>query len=263
MMKTTMKKMIVSLAATAMAVTSCVSVFAEGEDLTGSWYLNFVEEEGMQLDAGGLGTEMEIVLNEDGSAMLYSAVPGEEATEEKGKWSATDDGLIVVDSAGTEMPLTLDEDGYLAFDEDGTILFFGREKVEIEIFEPGAVVEDSTMKDFIGTWEATHFWSDGSSFSYALLGMPSTLEITEEGAVLTEVLGEDMEFTTEYTCSFENGVLTLTDEEYDETKTLVLYDSGAIADGDIAEMTGAEDEDMITFYQLPAEDEAETEEAAE
>ncbi len=249
--KITMKKMIVSLLTTAMVMVSCTSVFAEEVELAGTWYLNSIEEEGMEFSPAMMGMEMELVLNDDGSAELTS-IYGGEADTDAAQWAETDGGVTVTDSEGTEMPLVLDEDGNLVMDEDGTIMVFGKEKIEGETFDPGVAVEDTELEDFIGSWEAAYLGMADGCFPYAMMGMTGSLEITADGATLTESMGEDMEFTTEYTLSFENGILTLKDE-YDDTKLFQMYDSGALADITYA-VDAAEEEASYTYYQKPEAD---------
>ena len=124
-----MKRLTAVLFAAIMMMTAVFTGAAmadEKEDITGTWYIQSMVQDGVEMDASflsSMGMSMILTLNEDGTAAMEMS--GQEAQE--GAWSL-EDGII---DFGTEVPIIL-EDGKLVMSADGQSIVFSREQPEAE-----------------------------------------------------------------------------------------------------------------------------------
>lgn len=255
----TKRKMGMVLGTALLATALAVPVMAlENEDVVGTWYLNIMEMEGTEINPGSMGMEMTIEFAEDGTALVL--MTDEEDTP--AEWVIEGDVLKLTDTANdTTMDFTLAEDN-LTTDEDGTIMTFGREKVEAEVYEPGTVIAEPALTDFDGSWKATLVDVFGMQMPVELAECEVSLELKDGNGTLyyndglSEVNGE-MEGT------LDGDVLTLVNKTASEdavnlyfstdTMTLRLHDDGMMSYSNM-DFSGEE---------AAAEETAETEEAEE
>ena len=223
-----MKKLLCALLTLALL---CACAAAETADVTGTWYLNEVQTAALSLNPAMLGMEMTVTLNEDGTASANSN--GSEETT--GTWEM-DGETVNVTIEGDPLAMALDENGNLVATETetGTVLVFGREKAEVEYFDPGTELTDVTMEDFDGKWNATIVNMSGIEMPVSDVGGEITIELSGGNGTVTESsAGSDEPRAFEVAGELADGVLTLTESGSDEdtpaSMTLKLYDSGVMA----------------------------------
>lgn len=198
-----MKRMICAMLALAVGLLGFAA--AEAMDVTGSWYLNVIETEGVQLDPAALGMEMSITLNADGSATMTAL--GEDA--DVGHWTISGSTVTVTDSTGDSMVAEL-VDGELVIAEEsiGGSMVLGREKQTPTGYVPAAVESAPALSDFEGTWSAALIDMLGMQMSMEVLGMKLVIEISGETATVTSnESGADVSY--EAPVSLEGSVLTV------------------------------------------------------
>ncbi len=132
---------------------------------SGTWLVTGVAFGDTMFAASELGTEIEIILCEDGTCVTRSPETGEVA----GTWMLRNGQL---DINGT--PFTVQEDGTLSGTEDGIRMVFARQE------EPDAAPGEEGLP-FTGTWYATSVQSGGSVRSAAESGISQALDLGAEG----------------------------------------------------------------------------------
>lgn len=176
-----MKKLISMLLALAMCLMGLA--LAEAMDVTGDWYLNAIEAEGVQMDPALLGLDMSITLNADGTAALSSFGNG----ADMGTWSISGSILAITDSVGDTMIAEL-IGNELVIDETETIggsMILGREKQAPQGYVPAAVESAPALQDFEGTWTASLIDMLGMQMAMDKIGMKLVLEIEGDKATVT------------------------------------------------------------------------------
>lgn len=197
-----MKKLISVILVLALCMLGCA--LAEAMDVTGVWYLNVIESEGVQLDPAMLGSELILTLNADGSAELESF--GESGFA---GWHMDGDNVIITYEDGETM-IACPDSGNLVIDdpEIGLTMILGREKQALQNYVPAQVVAEPTMQDFEGSWSATLIDMMGMQMPLDALDMTLVVEIAGDSAVVTHNEGEE---NTAYTAPvrLEGDVLTI------------------------------------------------------
>lgn len=82
---------------------------------------------------------------------------------------------------------------------------FGREKVEAEVYEPAAVVEDAVEADYAGTWKSKYMEMEGNYIQASMFSMDLTAVI--DGATMT-LDGMYVFDNVTLDLAFSNGALT-------------------------------------------------------
>lgn len=186
-----MKKLISLMLVLALCLMG--GAFAEALDVTGVWYLNVIESDGMQLDPAMVGMEMTITLNADGSA----AVENMGEADPRFTWEMDGETVVITDNAGVAMPAVMDEDGNMVILEEelGMTMILGREKTAIETYVPAPVEEEPALADFEGTWNAALIDMMGIQVSMEALEMKLQIEIAGTNALVTSnESGEEMSY---------------------------------------------------------------------
>ena len=172
-----------------LALLICAVALAESADYLGTWYLNEINFGGSILAPSVLGMDMTLEINEDGTAVLTS-VEGEEDASQNATWTLEGDVVTVTvlaegdEEEGETMTMTI-QDGVLVAEEGGMGLNFGREKVEAEVYQPGAPVADAADADYAGQWQATYMDMNGNYIQASLFGMDLTVTVDESSMTLT------------------------------------------------------------------------------
>lgn len=237
---------IITLFVVLVMALSLTCAMAEADGVTGLWYLNIVEYEGVQLDPGAMGMEMTMTLNADGTAAMTANIVGEEEVTE-GSWTQEGD-TVTVTADGDPMVFTLSDGNLIGAMEDGSVMTFGLERVILESFAPAAPVADATLADFNGTWHSEYVdFSGMMTVPAGSMGVDITLVILD-GAISVSELGLEGEYLNyEITGEVSDGIMSaiLGDEETGRELTLALLEDGMISDvgsGTDAEMY------MITYF---------------
>ena len=174
-----------------LALLICATALAESADFLGTWYLNELDFGGSILAPSVMGMDMIMEINEDGTALL--SLEGEEGESQAATWTLEGDVLtMTVVTEGDEevaegedtMTMTI-QDGVLVAEEGGMGLNFGREKVEAEVYQPGAPVADAADADYAGQWQATYMDMNGNYIQAALFAMELTVTVDESSMTLT------------------------------------------------------------------------------
>lgn len=244
-----MKKILACVLALSLMLL-CVVAAAETTDVTGSWYLNVVETEGMQMEPGMLGMEVTMILNADGTVVLYSAF-GEEGEEETGTWTQEGDIVTLKQEEAEDTVFALTE-GQLVADMDGEKMIFGREKTEVEKYEAAPVDTDAALADFDGDWEISLIDFMGmqipAEMAEGIVDMSQTnMSISNGVAVMSGTDAEGNPVSAEITGELADGVLTLkTVDEYENESVLPV---ALLEDGLLCLTEGDEESGMsIAIY---------------
>ena len=153
-----MKKLF-SLLLVLMLALGCTA-FAEGADYTGEWVLTGAEGNGTVLDISGMGLEMSMLLNEDGTCTLITNGMGE-----TGAWVEIEGGVTVTDGAGAANDFMLTEDKLVA-EEGGAKMIFSR------VGEMGAYAD---------VWVVTSMEMMGMTMDAASAGLEMSMELKVDG----------------------------------------------------------------------------------
>lgn len=206
-----MKKLI-SLVLALMMACMLIPAMAEGQDVTGDWYLTDVSG----MNVANLGMSMIITLNADGTAKVSMEMQGEKE-EKEGTW-ALEEGKVVVTIDGDPLSLEL-VDGKLTADMGGQTGTFGREPAEAVATEFAEEKTDATAEEFEGSWKATYMSVMGMSIDVETAVSAGQLEALpmltmKEGQMSLEGLGSMNMFG-------EGGLqLTFADGKYSFSMTL-------------------------------------------
>jgi len=186
--------------------------FAEQTGVTGTWYLIEAHNGDLVLPISMLGMEMEVTLNEDGSAVITGKIQ-QEAMENRGTWEQSDNKVIITtENMALEMMLENEE---MSVDMGGGTTGIFRQTPP-ETFVPPEVVAAETAEAFHGTWQVENLMSeDGSVVPAALLGYDHIF-VVEEGKATETALNPDDAVTVEYTTEFTEGTLVLTAKNPDD-----------------------------------------------
>ena len=246
-----MKKIFALLLTLAMLVGAVA--LAEAADLTGTWYLNELNLDGVALSPASMGLEMTIVLNEDGTTTATYEGEGESETGE-GTWSVDGD-VITITIEDDPYDFTL-VDGNLVSDDEDMGMTFGREKVEGETYEPAPAKEDAALEDYAGDWTATKLGFGAMFLDPSLVfGEDSDITAAIEGSTVT--LNGYLFFDETIETEFADGALVYT---YPEDS--IMYSGSSITiqvleDDSLSVLLASEDEDDDDMVIIFARSEAE------
>ena len=144
-----MKKLISMILVLCMAA-ALVPAFAE-DDITGVWYLNHAVTQGISMRVISDEIQMTMTFREDGTATLFSALPGQEPQNAEATWTYAD-GVVTVTEKTEGAPVTevKYENGELSVEAGGATMFLTRETYTP--YEMPAAVKAESVEAFYGTW---------------------------------------------------------------------------------------------------------------
>ncbi|MBQ8305334.1 MAG: hypothetical protein IJX90_03850 [Blautia sp.] len=227
-----MKKWIALLMCAMMLVCALPAVtFAEGEDISGDWYLNRMREGDQEMDASYLslmGLEsVTLTLNADGTmAMDFGGDKSE------GTW-VYEGGAGTLTSDGSDVAFTV-ADGELTMGEGDEWMIFTREQPTVEAFEASPVVEAPALEDFNGEWKAVTIVAAGLPLPMSM-GGGSEINITiQDGNITYKTVteGDDGEMKTdEFSVVGELVDGTLKAVNGLNSLTFQMHEDGTMTDG--------------------------------
>lgn len=235
-----MKKLISVMLVLALCAVSCA--FAQAMDVTGTWYLNVIESEGVQLDPAMLGSELILTLNADGSAELESFGESGFAV-----WHMENGNVIIAYEDGEAMTACPDSGNLVIDDQEiGMTMILGREKQALQSYVPAQLVADPTMQQFEGSWNAVLIDLMGMQMPLDALDMKLVVEIAGSSAVVTHIEGEE---NTSYTApiKLEGNVLTV--KAVDDQMPMALH---LQQDGKMVYTEETEGLAMIMYFEKTA-----------
>ncbi len=144
-----MKKLISLILVLCMAAV-LVPAFAE-DDVTGVWYLSRAIAQGINMNVISDEVQMTITIREDGTAELFSALPGQDSQDVEATWTYAD-GLITITETTEEAEPTLlkYENNELSVEAGGAVMILTREPYTP--YEQPAAVKAESIEAFYGTW---------------------------------------------------------------------------------------------------------------
>lgn len=171
-----MKKLLATMLLLLLLFAVGCAAAVEPSDVTGMWYLNLVERNGMTFGPDDVGVNVAIDLHEDGTAALIAS--GE---EQAGTWTMEDSIIRVTDPSGSVMALMAGEEELIFIKQD-TKMGFGRVSARHE--RPVSMWADE-VSQFVGEWVSSFVYTD-TTFTYTdELGLEMKLSIDENG--ITEI----------------------------------------------------------------------------
>ena len=231
-----MKKLIAVILT--LALSTLAVAMAETTDYLGTWYLNEMTMGDASFAPAAMGMDLTMEIKEDGTAVLTA--PSEEEAEQAATWTL-DGETLTVTVDGEDMTLTL-QDGALKGEQGGMGMCFGREKVEAEVYEPAAVVEDAVEADYAGTWKSKYMEMKGNYIQASMFSMDltavidgatmtldgmyvfenATMESAFSGGALTHEGGDDEMYAGITAQLLEDGTMKLTFDTGDEPLILIM-----------------------------------------
>ncbi len=143
-----MKKLVSAILALCL-LAALVPGLAE-DDITGTWYLNRAKTPGIEMRVISDEIQMTFIFRENGTAELFSVLPGAESRKEDGSWTFADGKITFVNSAdGTVTELTY-AGGELSLESEGALMILTRE--QYTPYEQPAAVKAEAIDAFLGTW---------------------------------------------------------------------------------------------------------------
>lgn len=199
-------KKILSLVLSLCLLMSCAA-FAEGVDVTGTWYGDmFGMTATMTLAAEGTYT-MELMGDVD-----------------EGSWVLEGNTLYMDKGTEAEVSMVYDADANtLNMDMEGMAIVFGREAAAA--FVPAEPKADATVEEFAGSWKAANVNFMDMLVPTDFAGMNMTLTIEGTTAVMALNMGEEEDDVATIEGTFADGVLTLpipAESEYSEDVNFIV-----------------------------------------
>ena len=175
-----MKRLISVMLVLAVCLLGCA--LGEPMDVTGEWFLNIIESEGVQLDPAQLGFELTLTLNADGSATMRSF----DEADSSCTWIMDGENVVITDPAGDILTAAPEGANLVVHEEEnGFVMILGREKAAPSGYVPAAVEENPAMEDFQGTWNAAIIDMMGMQLPMEAIGMKLVVEIKDATATVT------------------------------------------------------------------------------
>ena len=154
--------LVLALIMACMLIPACAEVTAE--TVTGDWYAVEMVQDGMTINPGAMGMEITMILNEDGTMALNMSMMGETQSEE-GTWSIVDGKVsLISEEDESAVEFTLQEDGTLKGEDDGSTLIFSREAAALPAVEFAEINPDAQPEDFNGEWQFAYLSMAGITF---------------------------------------------------------------------------------------------------
>lgn len=224
-----MKKLIALILVLCMAA-ALVPAFAE-DDITGVWYLNRAVANGIHMNVISDEVRMTVTIREDGTAEVFSALPGEEPQDAEATWTYADGLVTITDKAiDGETTILKCENGELSLEAAGAMMILTRETYTP--YELPAVLKAESVEAFYGTWYPEISFQSGLM---AFLGDALEVELRSKLVVSAEGMTEtanDGTVTTYVNPAVdpETGVLSATFDVqgYEATIRLALLEDGTL-----------------------------------
>ncbi len=236
-----MKKLFAVIIALMMLLSA--AAMAESADFLGDWYLIGIESEGTTYSPGAFGMSMSMTLNEDGTAYVES-VQGSDPEASEGTWILDGDALTVTIDDDEPQTFVLVDEMLVTEDED-SVMVFGREPEEIEVYTPAEVIE-AEETDFDGSWTAFKYGMDGVFMDAATIGMDMDAEFDGDSLLLTGFLGSE----TPYTMTFADSAYSF--ETDDESQMIASIKAELLEDGNL-QLTMTFTDSNIVLIMAPTE----------
>ncbi|MGI6238149.1 MAG: hypothetical protein ACOYI5_00790 [Christensenellales bacterium] len=219
----------------------------------GTWYLNTLQMEGIEMSAAMMGIEMEITLEAGGSALVRMT----DEEDSVGAWVEIDGG-VSLEIDGQTNDFFLDGDMLVAEDA-GMLMIFGKDSSSGEGFAPAAVRVDAQFGEFDGDWIATLVETMGVAIPISLTGIEITLAVDGANATITYLEADAPDVLALSLDAFEGGVLTMkaSDEDAaDERMAFQLHEDGllSLVTEDATIYFERAVEDVTTTDEVPATD---------
>ena len=206
-------------------------LFFGRDSVTGVWYLNRAVANGIHMNVISDEIQMTLTFREDGTAEVYSALPGEEPQDAEATWTYADGLVTVTETAGDgESTILKCENGELSLEAAGAMMVLTRETYTP--YEQPAAVKAETVEAFYGTWYPEISFQSGMM---AFLGDALEVELRSRLVVSAEGMTEtanDGTVTTYVNPAVdpETGVLSATFDVqgYEATIRLALLEDGTL-----------------------------------
>ena len=222
-----MKKLVSAILALCL-LAALVPGFAE-DDITGTWYLNRAKTPGVEMRVISDEIQMTITFRKDGTASLYSKLPGADAETAECTWAMADGVISFTDETGavTEAKYA---DGEVSVEAEGAVMILTREQYTPYVMSPAVKAE--SIEAFYGTWVPS------VSFQYGMMSSMDDVLLPEQRAKLAISAEGMQETSSDGTVSVyenpavdpETGVLTasFTVEGITATMELTLLEDGTV-----------------------------------
>lgn len=198
------------------------------DDVTGEWYLTRAQAGGADMVVISDEIQMTITFRNDGTASLYSKLPGADAETAECTWAMADGVISFTDETGavTEAKYA---DGEVSVEAEGAVMILTREQYTPYVM--AAPVKAEGVEAFYGTWVPDVTFQSGMMASLGDTMPPeerSKLVVSAEGMAETSSEG-----TTVYenpAVDPETGILTATYDVsgYTATIELTLLEDGTM-----------------------------------
>lgn len=216
------KKTLALLIALLLGLTICAH--AEAESPVGDWYMNVIVSDGVKIDPDTLGLDMQIRLNDDGSAAITQA--GE--TVNDCVWAFAEERILLCSPSGDALEMQQTGENLEVIDsETGARMIFGRTRVPLENDALAAVVSAPALSDFEGAWRAESIDMLGTRFSMETLEMELQIVISGETADVTAGEG-DVQTKYQTTVVLEGDMLCVQAEGDQAPLNLQLLEDGKL-----------------------------------
>lgn len=224
-----MKKLIALILVLCMAA-ALVPVFAE-DDITGVWYLNRAVANGIHMNVISDEVQMTVTIREDGTAEVFSALPGEEPQDAEATWMHADGVVTVTETAEEAEPTFMKyENGELSVEAAGAMMVLTNETYTP--YEQPAAVKAESMEAFYGTWYPEISFQPGlMAFLGDALAVEQRSKLVVSAERMTETANDGTVTTyANPTVDPETGVLSAAFDVqgYEATIRLALLEDGTL-----------------------------------
>ena len=224
-----MKKLIALILVLCMAA-ALVPAFAE-DDITGVWYLNRAVANGIHMNVISDEVQMTVTIREDGTAKVYSALPGEEPQDAEATRTYADGLVTITDKAiDGETTILKCENGELSLEAAGAMMILTRETYKP--YQLPGVLKAENVRAFYGTWyPEVSFQSGLMAFLGDALAVEQRSKLVVSAEGMTET-ANDGTVTTYVNPAVdpETGVLSAAFDVqgYEATIRLALLEDGTL-----------------------------------
>ena len=193
-----MKKIASLLLALTLAALMCFGAMAETATYVGAWTLTSIVTAGQSFDPAMLGTDMTIIINEDGTAIMSTM-----GMEETGTWTTVEGGIDLTDASGVTQTLTA-RDGALVLSADGVDMILTPTVITEDAAGYANILANLTLADFNGTWEMEHVETTQGYYSIEDLGARMTV-VMADGSASIQMTTPDGATTFTAICATEEA----------------------------------------------------------
>ena len=202
---------------------------AEAEDdVTGEWYLTRAHAAGTDMVVVSDEIQMTITLRADGTATLFSRLPGADEETAECTWAMAD-GVITFTDEDKTVTEARYADGEVSVEAEGAVMILTREQYTPYVM--AAPVKAESMEAFYGTWVPDRTFQSGMM---ATVGDTLPADLRSKLVISAEGMAESSsEGTTVYenpVVDPETGILTAAFDVsgYTATIELTLLEDGTV-----------------------------------